>query len=90
MNEANLKKVLTDAILEIAPEADFETLDPQDELREQLDLDSMDFLNVMIALHEKLAIDIPEADYPKLFTLNDAIAYLAKKLSPSADSARGF
>jgi len=79
MNDADLKKTMMDAILEIAPEADFEALDPEDQLREQLDLDSMDFLNVMIALHEKLAIDIPEADYPKLFTLNDAIGYLREK-----------
>jgi len=76
MTDAELKTLVMDTILEIAPEADFETLDPDDGLREQLDLDSMDFLNVVIGLHEALGIDIPEADYPKLFTLNDAVAYL--------------
>lgn len=79
MSDTDLKTAMTDAILEIAPEADFDALDPDDDLRAQLDLDSMDFLNVMIALHEKLGIDIPEADYPKLFTLNDAIGYLREK-----------
>lgn len=78
MSDADVKTALTDAILEIAPEADFDGLDPDGELREQLDLDSMDFLNVMIALHEKLGIDIPEADYPKLFTLNGALGYLSE------------
>ena len=76
MSETDLKQIVIEAILEIAPEADFETLDPDDGLREQLDLDSMDFLNVVIGLHEALGIDIPEADYPKLFTLTSAIDYL--------------
>ena len=79
MTDAELKSLVMDTILEIAPEADFETLDPDDGLREQLDLDSMDFLNVVIGLHEALGIDIPETDYPKLFTLNDAVAYLREK-----------
>jgi len=86
MNDETLKSSLIDAILEIAPEADFDILDADDDLRAQLDLDSMDFLNVMIALHEKLGIDIPEADYPKLFTLNDAIGYLREKTTPAADA----
>ena len=81
MTEADLKKIVMDAILEIAPEADFEALDPDDGLREQLDLDSMDFLNVVIGLHDALGIDIPEADYPRLFTLKSAIDYLEEKLA---------
>ena len=79
MTETNLKHVVMDAILDVAPEADFDTIDPDAGLREQLDLDSMDFLNVVIGLHETLGIEIPEADYPRLFTLNGAIEYLAKK-----------
>ena len=51
-------------------EADFETVDLDDGLREQLHLDSMDFLNFVIALHETMGIEIPEADYPRLFTLD--------------------
>lgn len=86
MNDETLKNSLIDAILEIAPEADFDILDADDDLRAQLDLDSMDFLNVMIALHEKLGVDIPEADYPKLFTLNDAIGYLRDKQKSSGSS----
>ena len=80
MSRDELKQAIVDAIGEIAPEADFDTVDPDDGLREQLDLDSMDFLNVVIALHEALGVDIPEADYPQLFTLNGGIAYLEKKL----------
>lgn len=80
MTETELKQIVMDAILDIAPEADFEALDPDDGLREQLDLDSMDFLNVVIGLHEALGIDIPEADYSKLFTLNGAVNYLQEKV----------
>lgn len=81
MNDTEIRNTIMKAVLEIAPEAEFETLDPDDGLREQLDLDSMDFLNVVIGLHEALGIDIPEADYPKLFTLNSAIDYLRENQS---------
>ena len=81
MTDDELKQAVMDAISDIAPEAEFDTLDPDDGLREQLDLDSMDFLNVVIALHEALGIDIPEVDYPKLFTMNGAVGYLKEKLS---------
>ena len=66
-----------ETILEIAPEANFGSLDPNDALREQLDLDSMDFLNFATALHEELQVEIAEADYPKLMTLAGCIDYLA-------------
>ena len=79
MTRDALKQAVLDAISDVAPDAEFEGLDPDDGLREQLDLDSMDFLNIMIALHEKLGVDIPEADYPKLFTLNAATDYLETK-----------
>ena len=80
MTDDELKQAVMDAISEIAPEAEFDTLDPDDGLREQLDLDSMDFLNVIIGLHEALGIDIPETDYPKLFTMNGAVSYLKERL----------
>lgn len=87
MTNEELKRALMDAISGIAPEAEFDSLDPDAGLREQLDLDSMDFLNVMIALHEALGVDIPEADYPELFTLNGAVAYLARKVQPETTGA---
>ncbi len=60
----------------IAPEADLGTLKPDVSFRDQLDIDSMDFLNFVIALHEELKVDIPESDYPKLSSLNGCVAYL--------------
>ena len=49
-----------------------------------IDIDSMDFLNFITAIHKRLGIDIPEIDYPKLITLNGAVAYLTAHLKPSA------
>jgi len=78
MTEA-LKAVILDTLCEVAPEIDIAAVDPKIELREQFDLDSMDMLNFVIGLHERLGIDIPEADYPKLSTLEGAIRYLESK-----------
>ena len=49
-------------------------------MREALDIDSMDFLNFVIAVHHRLGVEIPELDYPKLVTLGGAISYLEAKL----------
>ncbi len=68
------------ALGEIAPEADLAAIKPDVSFRDQLDIDSMDFLNFVIAVHEALHVEIPEADYPKLITLNGCIAYLAALL----------
>ncbi|HLC42334.1 MAG TPA: phosphopantetheine-binding protein [Methylomirabilota bacterium] len=66
---------------EIAPEADLSTIKPDVPFRDQLDLDSMDLLNFVIALHEALRVEIPEADYPKLATLDGAVDYLTTRTS---------
>ena len=50
------------------------------DLREAIDIDSMDFLNFITAIHQRLGIDIPELDYPKLVTLNGAVTYLTEHL----------
>lgn len=64
---------------EIAPEVEPATIDPGKPLRDQVDLDSMDWLNVIIRLHEILGIEIPEADYAELTTLDSTVAYLARR-----------
>lgn len=78
MNEAATKALIFDVLARIAPEADPAGLAGKAVLRDALDLDSMDFLNFVAALHERTGIDIPEADYPKLATLDGAVAYLAR------------
>ena len=79
MNEDEIRKVLQEELGNIAPEMDIEKLDATADLREALDIDSIDFLNVVTALHARLGIDVPELDYPKLFTLNGAASYFVTK-----------
>jgi acyl carrier protein len=82
MTEAEVRKTILDTLGDIAPEADLAALAPGKDLREELDIDSMDFLNFVVALHEKLGVDIPEADYPQLVTLDRAVDYLKARCSP--------
>ena len=79
MNDFDIGTVVREELSNIAPEADLTTIDPAVDLREALDIDSMDFLNFVTAIHKRLGIDIPELDYPKLATLESMIAYLKKK-----------
>ncbi|HVC14679.1 MAG TPA: acyl carrier protein [Acidimicrobiales bacterium] len=69
--------VIRRTIHEIAPEADLDEVGPDDTLRESLDLDSIDFLNFVVGLHEKTGMDIPERDYSHLFTLAGCVSYLS-------------
>jgi len=79
MTEDEIRKVLQEELGNIAPEMDIEKLDASADLREALDIDSIDFLNFITALHKRLGIDVPELDYPKLFTLDGAVSYFATK-----------
>lgn len=83
MSAPDIRVVLQEELGNIAPEVDLGTLDPSMDLREALDIDSMDFLNFIIAVHRRLGVDIPEIDYPKLNTLDGAIKYLADKAAAS-------
>ena len=80
MNDIDIYKVLQEELNNIAPEIDMSGIDPAADLREAMDIDSMDFLNFITALHRRLGIDIPEIDYPKLVTLDGAMTYLKAKL----------
>ena len=80
MNDIDISKVVQDELNNIAPEIDMSGIDPAADLREAMDIDSMDFLNFITALHRRLGIDIPEIDYPKLVTLDGALTYLKAKL----------
>jgi acyl carrier protein len=77
MNERELREVVIRALTEVAPETDAADIDPDVDLADQLDIDSMDFLRVVVAINEQTGIEIPERDYPKLSTLASAAAYLA-------------
>lgn len=80
MNDADIREVLIEELGKIAPEVDLASIDAGADLREALDIDSIDFLNFVTALTHRLGIEIPEIDYAKLVTLDRAGAYLAAKL----------
>ncbi len=68
-------------IRDIVPDEDCSGLDPDKNLRDQLDLDSMDFLDIVMELRKKYGVEVPEADYPKLATLTSCVDYLSPKLA---------
>jgi acyl carrier protein len=77
--ESDIIAAIREELGRIAPEIEFEALDPTTDLREQADLDSMDFLNLLSALHQRLGVDIPDADAQQLGTIDGAVAYLSHK-----------
>lgn len=80
MTRDEIRLIVIEGLGNIAPETDPAAIDLNADVRDALDIDSMDFLNFVIALHQKLRVDIPEADYPKLLTIAGATDYLAVKL----------
>ena len=79
MNNAEIRAVAIATLKSIAPEIEADELRGDKPLRNQVDLDSMDWLNFLLGLHEKLKVEIPEADYAKLVTLDDVVNYLVAK-----------
>ena len=79
MSPEEIRAAVIKALLSVAPEADPADLEDDVTFRDQLDIDSMDFLNFVIRLHEDLQVEIPEIDYPKIETLADCVDYLAAK-----------
>jgi acyl carrier protein len=77
MTPEQIRATALAVLADIAPDAELDTLDPAADLAEQLDLDSLDFFNFVVALHEQLGVDVPERDYPQLGTLDGAVTYLA-------------
>ena len=80
MKEEELRAVVIATLKTIAPEVEEGDLRPDRPLRNQVDLDSMDWLNLMAGLHERFGVDIPEADYARLTTLDTIVGYLAQRL----------
>lgn len=76
MTAAEIRHTVLRLLGNVAPEADPAQLKPGISFRDQLDIDSMDLLNFVISLHKEFGIDIPERDYPKLMTIDGAVAYL--------------
>ncbi len=81
MNETDVRSIVIRTLEQVAPDIDADTLDPRADFREELDLDSMDVLNLVVGLHEATGVEIPERDYPELTTLDTCVAYLSERLA---------
>ncbi len=77
MNEADTRATIVRTLREIAPEIDVATLNPDVHLRDQVDLDSMDWLNFILGVGERFDVEIPEAEYARLLTINDFVRYVS-------------
>ena len=80
MTRDEIRDLILEIIEDIDEEAEFDDLDPDAPLRDQLDLDSMDFLDIVMELRKRYKLQIPEEEYPQLATLNSCVAYLEPKL----------
>jgi acyl carrier protein len=87
MTKEEIRSTVLRMLGEIAPEADLSQLKPDVSFRDQLDIDSMDFLNFVIALDEELHVSIPESEYAKLSSLNSSVELLSS-LTGDAETAR--
>jgi len=81
MNQQELREAVLATLCRIAPEVAPAEVRGDVPLRDQVDLDSMDWLNFLVGLHGRLGVDIPEADYRRLVTLDDLVAYLGARLT---------
>ncbi|MFL2847679.1 MAG: acyl carrier protein [Coraliomargaritaceae bacterium] len=82
MTEEQVKQIVIDIINEIAPDEDTSNLKTEVNLRDQMDLDSMDFLDIVMELRKQHGIEVPEEDYPKLASLDSCADYLTPKFNP--------
>jgi len=81
MTDTEIRALILQLICNIAPEADPAAARDQDDIREAFDLDSMDFANLVTAIHKRTKINIPESDYNKIFVLKNAVAYVSDALN---------
>ncbi|MDH3349516.1 MAG: acyl carrier protein [Desulfobulbaceae bacterium] len=84
MTRDEIKDIVLEIIEDIDDEAEFDDLDAEAPLRDQLDLDSMDFLDIVMELRKRYKLQIPEEEYPQLATLKSCIDYLEPKLKDVA------
>jgi acyl carrier protein len=82
MDESQIRAGVLASLCEVAPEVESDQLSATRPLRQQVDLDSMDWLNVIIGWHRRFGVEIPEADYARLTTLDAVVAYIGAHLEP--------
>ena len=83
MSEKEIESLVKEIISDISPDSMLDQLDGDKSLRDQLGLDSMDFLDIVMELRKRHSIEVPQEDYPQLATLNSTVQYLIPKFSKS-------
>ena len=81
MTASEVRQIVIDIINDIAPDEDTSGLDDAKSLREQLDLDSMDFLDIVMELRKRHKVEVPQEDYPRLASFASCVEYLSPKLA---------
>jgi acyl carrier protein len=89
LTSEQVRTAIFEVLSAIAPETDPSSIKPDAPLRDQVDLDSFDFLNVIIALNERLGVEVPESDYQELLTLDGMVEYLMRRSATPASSTAG-
>ena len=79
MTKDEIKQIILDIVSEIAPDEDLSNVKPEVALRQQLELDSMDFLDIVMELRKKFGIEVPEEEFPQLASLDSSAEYLFPK-----------
>lgn len=88
MQEQELRSEILEALKQVAPEVDTATLEPGRSFRDQLGIDSIDYLNFIVGLEERLGLRIAEIDYPRLSSLDGCLAYLKQHHPPLGVAAQ--
>jgi len=91
MTSAEIQQAILDILADIAPDEDLSSLDPKVPFRDQIELDSMDFLDIVMELRKRYRVQIPEEDYPALASMTSSVEYLLprmKDISKTQDSRR--
>ncbi len=83
MNREDIRTRVLQCLGGVAPDADLDALDPRADLRRELDLDSMDMLHFVVALHGAFGVEVPEAHYREVATVAGCVDYLAERLAPA-------
>ncbi len=86
MTREEIEAAVRSSLGAIAPEADLAHVRPNADLRDELDIDSMDFLRFVVDLHARLGVDVPEKDYPRIRTLASCVAYLLERAAARSGS----
>ncbi|MEE2827170.1 MAG: acyl carrier protein [Planctomycetota bacterium] len=81
MAPAEIRSVIIDILGDIAPDEDLSTLDDAVAFRDQLELDSMDFLDIVMELRKRYRVQVPEEDYPALNSMASTVEYLTPKMA---------